>query len=215
MKGSKTRLRMEKLMKKSDLTRAQIIEGALRSLSQTGVIGTTTRKIAAEADVRLATLHYQFDSKSALLVAVLEALIDDIAERLRQQRDPTGEALDACIEHTLHAAWRNILRTKQIQIVQFELTLYALREGAQWLATRQYEAYVSLYRDHLMNATRESDRLSLASYASLARFILAGLDGLILQELAKPSSKRSKSGIDALITAARAYARQLRNDRGS
>lgn len=196
-------------MKKSDLTRAQIIEGALRSLSQTGVIGTTTRKIAAEAGVRLATLHYQFDSKSDLLVAVLEALIDDIAQRLSQQRSANGEDLDKCIEHTLHAAWRNILRTKQIQIVQYELTLYALREGAQWLATRQYEAYVRLYRDHLMNATRESERLPLASYASLARFILAGLDGLILQELAKPSATRSKSGVEALIAAARAYARQL------
>jgi AcrR family transcriptional regulator len=77
---------MRKLRTKSDVTRAQIIQGALQALEKTGVIGTTTRSIATEANVQLATLHYHFESKSTLLVAVLEALIDEIAERLREDR---------------------------------------------------------------------------------------------------------------------------------
>ncbi|MEW6645037.1 MAG: TetR/AcrR family transcriptional regulator [Pseudomonadota bacterium] len=199
---------MKKPMSKSDLTRAQIIEGALRALAQTGVLGTTTRKIAAEAGVRLATLHYHFDSKSALLVAVLESLIEQMAERMRQQRVAEGVDLDQCIEQMLHSTWRVVQQTKTIQIVQYELTLYALREGAQWLAERQYEAYLRLYRDTLM-AARQPKPLSSATSTALARFILAGVDGLILQELAKPSTDRSRRGIDALIAAAQAYARQL------
>jgi AcrR family transcriptional regulator len=71
---------MRKLRTKSDVTRAQIIQGALQALEKTGVIGTTTRSIATEANVQLATLHYHFESKSTLLVAVLEALIDEIAD---------------------------------------------------------------------------------------------------------------------------------------
>ncbi|MFB9267967.1 TetR/AcrR family transcriptional regulator [Bradyrhizobium erythrophlei] len=200
---------MNKPTTKSDLTRAQIIEGALRALSKTGVIGTTTRKIAAEAGVRLATLHYHFDSKSALLVAVLEKLIEQIAERMHQDRVAEDADMDQCIEQLLRGSWRAIAQTKAIQIVHYELTLYALREGIQWLAERQYEAYLRLYRDRLAVANRGSNQLSAAACTALARFILAGIDGLILQELAKPSAERSRRGIDALVTAAQAYARQL------
>lgn len=200
---------MRKPTAKSDQTRAQVIGGALRALSRTGVIGTTTRKIASEAGVQLATLHYHFDSKSALLVAVLETLIEDIAERLRQHHLTSGATLDDAIEHLIHSAWRSIMQSKEIQIVQYELTLYALREGAQWLAAHQYECYLRLYRDHLVSAVQGASPLSPAAWTSLASFILAGVDGLILQELAKPNQARSRRGIDALAAAAKAYARQL------
>ncbi|QCI64187.1 TetR/AcrR family transcriptional regulator [Phreatobacter stygius] len=200
---------MKKPTTKSDQTRAQIIDGALRAMSKTGVIGTTTRQIATEAGVQLATLHYHFDSKSALLVAVLEAYIDDMAARLRRQQVKSGADLDDGIEQLLLGIWRSVMRTKSIQIVQYELTLYALREGAEWLAERQYAAYHRLYHEHLMSITQGPRQLPAAACDALARFILAGVDGLILQELAKPSRARSKRGIDALIAATQAYAHQL------
>ena len=146
---------------KGDATRAQVIEGAIRVLSATGVIGATTRKIAAESGVRLATLHYHFDSKSALLLAVFEALIDETMLAFREEvKDSTG--LDDCIEQVLKAAWRWIMQTRVLQIVQYELTLYALREGAQWLADQQYDAYVRVYRDFLIAVSEKTGELSPA-----------------------------------------------------
>jgi AcrR family transcriptional regulator len=193
---------------KSDKTRARVIEGAMRALCANGVIGTTTRKIAAESDVPLATLHYHFDSKSALLLAVLEALIDDMTLALRGEVKDSAD-LEACIEQVLRAAWRWITRTRALQIVQYELTLYALREGAQWLAERQYDAYVQLYRDFLIKVAKERNELSPAGCSSLARFMLAGVDGLILQELAKSNQARSKRSVEALIRSAQIYARWI------
>ncbi len=108
---------MEKLKTKSDLTRAQIIHGALLALEKTGVIGTTTRRIAAEANVQLATLHYHFESKSALLVAVLGALVDDIAKRLSEERLDLERNLDDRIEDLIRGTWRSVTRTKSRQIV--------------------------------------------------------------------------------------------------
>lgn len=202
---------MRKLRTKSDVTRAQIIQGALQALEKTGVIGTTTRSIAAEANVQLATLHYHFESKSTLLVAVLEALIDEIAERLREDRAGTEPDLDERIEILIRGTWRSIMQSRARQIVQYELTLYALREGAQWLADQQYEAYLRLYRDQLISKSEKSE-LSTAGYTSLARFILAGIDGLILQELVKPSRTRSNQVIEALIFGAKQYSQQLRQE---
>jgi AcrR family transcriptional regulator len=199
---------MKTKMSKSEVTRAQIIQGALQALEKTGVLGTTTRKIAAEANVQLATLHYHFESKSALLVAVLEALNDEIAERLRKDRAGIEPDLDERIEILIRGTWRSIMQSRTRQIVQYELTLYALREGAQWLADQQYEAYLRLYRDQLMSRVGKTD-LSPQKLTSLARFILAGLDGLILQELVKPNRTRSNLAIEALIFGSKELAQKL------
>lgn len=202
---------MKTTMTKSEVTRAQIIQGALQALEKTGVLGTTTRKIAAEASVNLATLHYHFESKSALLVAVLEALIDEIAERLREDRAGREPNLEERIEILVRGTWRSIMQSRTRQIVQYELTLYALREGAQWLAEQQYEAYLRLYRDQLANKSGKVD-LSTQNYTVLARFILAGIDGLILQELVKPSRTRSTQAIEALIHGSKQLALKLQKE---
>jgi AcrR family transcriptional regulator len=197
------------LTTKSDRTRARVIEGALRALSRTGVIGTTTRKIAAESGVPLATLHYHFDSKSALLLAVLEAQIEEMTQALREEVKGSSD-LGECIAQVLRAAWRWVERTRVQQIVQYELTLYALREGAQWLAKQQYEAYVHLYRDFLFNVSEKTNELGVAECSAIAHFMLAGVDGLILQELATPNRARSKRGIEALIDSTRQYSLWLK-----
>jgi len=199
---------MKTVKMKSEVTRAQIIQGALLALEKTGVIGTTTRKIAAEANVQLATLHYHFDSKSALLVAVLEALIQGIAKRLREDIAGTEPDLEERIEILIRGTWRSIMQSRTRQIVQYELTLYALREGAQWLADQQYEAYLRLYRDQLAGNSGKPE-LSAQGYTALARFVLAGIDGLNLQELVKPSRSRSARAIEALIYSSKQLAQQL------
>src|SRR3569623_2136459 len=116
----------EQVGAKGERTRRQIIEGALDALRAGGVAATTTRDIAASADVRLATLHYHFESKSALLLAVLEHLIDETTTALRKE---AGDSTDVptCIRESLRAAWRFLARTRDLQIVQYELPLYALR----------------------------------------------------------------------------------------
>jgi AcrR family transcriptional regulator len=198
---------------KGDRTRAQIIEGAIRALAETGVLGATTRKIATESGVQLATLHYHFDNKSAILLAVLESLINEMTLSLRGQVK-SGADLDECIDQVLRAGWRVLMQTRALQVVQYELTLYALREGANWLAERQYDAYVQLYLDFLRSIPERESRLSLDDCRAVARFMLAGIDGLLLQELAKSNRARSKRGIEALIGAAQNYARVLREAQG-
>lgn len=197
---------------KGDRTRTQIIEGAIRALSATGVVGATTRSIAAESGVQLATLHYHFDNKSALLLAVLDALIDEMTQALRRGIKGSSD-LNGCIEQVLRAAWHWVMQTRVLQIVQYELTLYAIREGASWLAERQYDAYVQLYYDFLRHIPADRGGLSQAECKTVAHFMLAGVDGLILQELAKPNRARSKRSIEALILSTQAYVRSLRAER--
>jgi AcrR family transcriptional regulator len=196
---------------KSARTRSQVIQGALRALEARGVSATTTRDIAAESRVPLATLHYHFESKSALLLAVLDHLIDDTTAALRVEAQGSTD-IATCIEEVLRGAWRFLIRTRDQQIVQYELTLYALREDAGWLAKRQYDAYVNLYRDILRGVAKQTKELDPEHCTDLARFILAGIDGLLLQQLARPNLTRSAKDINALTQSARAYAAALRRE---
>lgn len=199
-------------MAKSERTQAQIIEGAIRALCKSGVIGATTRKIAAEAGVQLATLHYHFDNKSALLLAVLDAMIVEMINALRCEVRPSTD-LDNCVDQIIKASWRWVMQTRELQIVQYELTLYALREGADWLAERQYDAYAQVYFDLLRNAQQGPDALTVAQCRAVARMLLAGVDGLILQELATPNRNRSKRSIDALIRSTQSYVKLIKVER--
>jgi len=194
---------------KSGTTRDRVIQGALRALAKHGVTATTTRKIAAESGVPLATLHYHFDSKSALLLAALDAMNAQVTAFLRADRRRRPD-LAACIAQTMRGAWRYVERTRDLQIVQYELTMYALREDAAWLAKRQYESYLAVWQETLIATAARTGELDSTGCTALARFMLAGLDGLILQDLARPSKARSRKGIEALIDATQGYAASLR-----
>ncbi len=71
--------------------RARIFEAARELFAHHGYLGTTTRKICERAGVPLGSLHYHFDSKEALYVAVLEAVLGEEAEIGRAiERELTG-----------------------------------------------------------------------------------------------------------------------------
>ena len=199
---------------KSELTRTRIIKGAIRALCASGVGGATTRKIAAEAGVQLATLHYHFDSKSALLLAALDAMIVEMSDALRVEVRPSTD-LETCVDQILKASWRWVMQTRDLQILQYELTLYALREGAAWLAVRQYDAYVRVYFELLRASPQGPNTLTVAECRTVARMMLAGIDGLILQELATPNRNRSKRSVEALIRSTQSYVTLLTDRSGS
>jgi len=72
--------------KKSDETRARILEAALTLFRKHGFEKTTMRNIAREAGVALGAAYYYFDSKDALVMGFYERAQDDLSALL-------GEAL--------------------------------------------------------------------------------------------------------------------------
>ena len=60
----------------------QILRAARRAFARTGYHGTSIKAIAAEAEVRSPSiLHYHFESKEALFLAVVRQAIGDLTER--------------------------------------------------------------------------------------------------------------------------------------
>jgi AcrR family transcriptional regulator len=188
-------------------TRVRIIKGAREALEEGGMEALTTRRIAASAGVKLATLHYYFDSKESLLLAVLEDLIAemDTAYRADVALPPAPEDR---VEALIRASWRYIQRTRNKQIAQTELTLYALRtKGSEWLAAKQYNAYIDFY-GHLVFEDDNDEELRRIGRA-VGRQMLIGIDGIILQSYALQDLSASNDDIEALIIAMRGYLRRL------
>lgn len=63
---------------RADLTRARILEAAIRQFSENGLAGARTEQIAEEAGVNKALLYYYFKSKEELYAAALEAVIENV-----------------------------------------------------------------------------------------------------------------------------------------
>ncbi|MGC4962610.1 TetR/AcrR family transcriptional regulator [Gordonia sp. DT218] len=80
--------------------RSALIEAAYRVIADHGVEGATTRRICAHANMPLASFHYAFDSRTALLCAVMETAVpSDISRMLEailpMAADPEGRGREA------------------------------------------------------------------------------------------------------------------------
>ena len=58
-----------------DQRREALIESAYRVIADHGVEGATTRRICAHAKMPLASFHYAFESRTALLAAVMDKAV--------------------------------------------------------------------------------------------------------------------------------------------
>lgn len=188
-------------------TRAKLIAGAMEVLCTDGVSGTTTRKIADASGQRLATMHYHFKDKDELLFAVLDEVALLLNRYLEAELKPAPDLTER-VETLIRAVWQLMTRTRDLQILQFEMTFYAVRSrDAAGLAEKQYKGLLDLYERFLNNST--SSPADTAKVRRLTHFVVAGLDGILVQELAYPDAKRSEESIDCLIMAAQSIAREI------
>ena len=161
--------------------RADILAATLRVIAREGLAETTTRKIAAEAEVNQATLRYYFGSKDDLLFAVLQEMMRMTGEVVQAGISSSNELSEAIAE-SMRAFWLHVEEAPELQVMQYELTLYALRHPeSAWLAKQQYDGYSTLVETLLEQNFVSAGKPCAISCAELARFIIAGLDGLILQ----------------------------------
>jgi AcrR family transcriptional regulator len=194
-------------MARRNQTRERLIEGAVQVLAVEGVAGTTTRKIADAADVHLAALHYHFKDKDALLFAVLEAVTRQLEEFLDREVKPSVD-LHHRIEELILAIWRLVKKTRDLQILQFEMTMHAVRrKDTAWLAEKQYHGYIEQYRRIL--AQQENHGLTNQQLRALAQFLLGGIDGILVQDLAMPSDSRTRESLKRLIQAGQYLAKSM------
>lgn len=93
-------------------------------------------------------------------------------------------------------------------MLQYELTMYALRtSGHEELARLQYRRYADVVAQWCREAAEQAGETAAVSFDHLARMIVAGVDGLILQYVCDPDDARAREGREALADMAIGLAR--------
>jgi DNA-binding transcriptional regulator YbjK len=109
--------------------RERLIEAALDVIAESGVAGTTHRRIAAAADVPLGSMTYHFDGIDEVLALAFTRLADTVADqfdaRMASATDRTGAA-DAVVD--LIAT--DLLGSSRDLVLSYELYTAAVRNPA-------------------------------------------------------------------------------------
>ncbi|MFE3228040.1 TetR/AcrR family transcriptional regulator [Nocardia sp. NPDC059228] len=184
----------------ASVRRQQMVTAARRVLSRDGVARTSVRAVAAEAGVPLGTMQYVFPSKELLLRAVIEDVVDEIAAVLEDAAE-LEYGLEHAIRRGITSFWsRLVVEQKDLQVMQYELTTYALRApGQESLARRQYERYASVVAEWCQQAAHNAGETCAVPFGRLGRLVVATIDGLVLQHVSDPNVARSREDLDAAI----------------
>lgn len=188
---------------RSEGKREQMIEAGRRVIFREGIWNTTTRKIAEEASINLATIHYHFANKDALLVAVYDEMLDSLRSQVRTDF-PDPSTLAERIERVMQRTWEYSQENMAGQLMQAELTLYALRSGLTDLAERQSQEYLEIYSRVFRGASDVTGRADL-DIDGLSRMLIAGTDGILIQHHAEPDNARSAEACRKLAYLAQRY----------
>lgn len=186
--------------------RPQLIKAAIDLMTREGVAAGSTRAIAAELGVAQATVHYTFGTKADLYRAVLEHLTDDLTSRV-EQAAPRDAGFEETIVALAHASWRTVREETTRYRLLTELSLIALRTPGLSEAYQGYYRGLSEVTARMVDEAAARTGYELAQPAeTIARFFLAGFDGLTLQRLYAPDEFTENTGLRALVSATIALA---------
>jgi AcrR family transcriptional regulator len=160
--------------------RAQIIDTTMHLIAHEGVAALSTRKIARDADVKLATLYYLFDGKDDLLLAVLDTATSDMIAALIAVDGHPGGGLCAALVESFAALCALLERVPALPLVRCEVLLYAGRRPIQSASALQQQRFLDALHACYRLACAPGE-LGLFSSEDLAAAVSSSIDGLALQ----------------------------------
>jgi AcrR family transcriptional regulator len=164
--------------------RRALVASAFRQIAEHGFEGLRTREVAADAGVNIATLHYYFPTKEALIGGVVEHALG----RFRSTLAPHGSADDQLANHL--KAVRALLRNEpEIGAVMGELALRSARDASlAGILRKSNDAWHRTLRGLLHRAARAGHLSAALDSDAAAALIVATMTSMVLPSLA-PSRK--------------------------
>jgi len=129
----------------SEPRREALLQVAIGVLARKGLFEATTRQIAHEASVNVATLHYHFSGKDRLIAAVSLALHSRHAAAVASALSPSATK-DLTPRGRLDTVWDALSGEPGLQTLRLELAVYHLRRGEKHLLVERVEALELLLR---------------------------------------------------------------------
>lgn len=157
-----------------------LVKAAFNQIAERGFEGLRTREVAAGVGLNIATLHYYFPTKEALIRGVVAHAMD----RFRSTLAPHGSPADQLRNHL--RAVRKLLRDEpEVGAVMGELALRSARDPAlARILGEAFKQWHSTLRGLLDRAKRDGYLASDLDNDDVAALIMATLTSLTLPSTA-------------------------------
>src|SRR3954453_10139586 len=99
--------------------RSAIVVAAIRLMAREGVAAASTRRIAAEAGVAQATIHYVFGTKTELYRAVIEEATDNLVLAVEEGLAPQAQWHEE-VSGAVGGAWSVIETNPDVALLLLE-----------------------------------------------------------------------------------------------
>ncbi len=172
-------------MKARDDRRQALVQAAFNEIAERGFEGLRTREVAAEVGVNVATLHYYFPTKEALIRGVVELSM----QRFRSTLTPHGSSTEQLRNHL--RAVRQLLRDEpHLGIVMGELALRSARDPAlARILAETNEAWHRTVQRLLRRAARDGHLRPELDSDDVAAIVVATLTSMTLPGTAARSDQ--------------------------
>ena len=153
-----------------------LVRAAFNQIAERGFEGLRTREVAAGVGLNIATLHYYFPTKEALIRGVVAHAMD----RFRSTLAPHGSPADQLRNHL--RAVRKLLRDEpEVGAVMGELALRSARDPAMArIMSEAFQAWQRTLRGLLQRAAGDGYLARDLDYDDVAALIMATLTSMTL-----------------------------------
>lgn len=159
--------------------RQELVDAAFRRIAERGFEGLRTRDVANEVGVNIATLHYYFPTKEALIGAVVQRAMD----RFRTTLEPHGSP-DSQLRNYLRATGKLLRDEPNLGAVMSELALRSVRDaGTRKIMDEMYGQWHDVVRGLLRRAARQGKLRAGLDTQSTAALIVATLTAMALPQM--------------------------------
>ena len=157
-----------------------LVRAAFNQIAERGFEGLRTREVAAGVGLNIATLHYYFPTKEALIRGVVAHAMD----RFRSTLAPHGSPADQLRNHL--RAVRKLLRDEpEVGAVMGELALRSARDPAMArIMGEAFQAWQRTLRGLLQRAAGDGYLAGDLDYDDVAALIMATLTSMTLPSTA-------------------------------
>lgn len=174
--------------------RQELVLAAYRTLATAGFEGLRTRDVAAEVGVNVATLHYYFPTKEALIRGVVAHAMGRFRTTFAHGSRP-GEQLAA----QLQGVRRMATHEPELFVVMGELALRSGRDPViAGIFKETIDAWHSTLRTLVEHAQKEGFVDSKLDPDTVASLMIATLNGLFMVPVANTASERVDGALSQL-----------------
>jgi AcrR family transcriptional regulator len=163
--------------------RQDLVAAAYQEIARLGFEGLRTRDVAAAAGVNVATLHYYFPTKEALIGGVLKYSM----ERFRSSM-PTGGSPAQQLRNHFAGIRRLVNEEPELFAVMGELALRSARDPAiRELYQQTTDVWQATVRGLLAKAVRDGSLIGSRNPDAQASLVVSALTGASMIPLSRPA----------------------------